>query len=62
MNYLVLPSMSELLYLDLILVQYTQMVMHSKLTLWKFISSLKAVDQEPQGYSIYSTAILSQWW
>lgn len=62
MNYLVLPSMSELLYLDLILVQYTQMVMHSKLTLWKFISSLKAVDQEPQGYSIYSTAIFSQWW
>lgn len=55
-----LPCMSELLYLHLTLMQYTQTVMHSKLTLRKFISSVKAVDQEPQDYTIYSTAVFCQ--
>lgn len=61
-NYFVLPCMSELLYLHLTLMQYTQTMMHSKLTLRKFISSVKAVDQEPQDYTIYSTAVFCQWW
>lgn len=40
--------MSEMLHLQLILVQYIQTVMYSKLTSRKFFASPESVNQEPK--------------